>query len=128
MTLLDKGKKAPLVPITPIVEQTMAKVRNPYEKKVDGRIANVIAAAEEQEVERQLGEAANTAIGDKTAARAYAAYRKYMQLPPKPTPTEIEGDNAENEMANFCLFLSTRHFPLNFDEDLNPPKGSKSHR
>ena len=84
--------------------------------------------AEERQLERQLGEAENTGKVDKSAAHAYAAYRRYLNLPPQPTPTEIEGDNAENEMANYCIFLSTRHFPYKFDHNLNPPPNSKSNR
>lgn len=62
------------------------------------------------------------------ALRLFHAFRKSMDLPTEPTYTELEEDNLQMFFLSWGDWVSRRAIPLNFDEDLMPPKGSKSKR
>jgi hypothetical protein len=67
-----------------------------------------------------LGQAASTAGGDEAALRLYDAYRARR---PNKVPfrqmryVEIEHDNLESEILNFCLWCSSTAIPRFFDDN-----------
>ena len=74
-----------------------------------------------------LGQAASTAGGDEAALRLYDAYRARR---PNKVPfremryVEIEHDNLESELLNFCLWCSSTAIPRFFDDNLQPRRES----
>jgi hypothetical protein len=74
-----------------------------------------------------LGQAASTAGGDEAALRLYDAYRARR---PNKVPfrqmryVEIEHDNLESEILNFCLWCSSTAIPRFFDDNLQPCRES----
>ena len=129
-----KKRKAPA---TAAAAAKRPAVANPYTKNnTDGRLA---ALAEEQEQEgtrdsttasnnAELGQARSITNVDNSAEHIAAIFCKFRGLPPKPTKIEIAGRQAEQQMRDLCTFLSTRHIPINFDDELNPPPNSRNNR
>jgi hypothetical protein len=73
-----------------------------------------------------IGQAQSTAYADTSARRLSNAIRKERGLPPKPTAAEMENDNVEHYMTQFCGWApANQGIPTYFNEDLSPSSNSK---